>query len=60
MAQRFPKIFDGIVAGAPVLNFSGTMTSFACTAQALAAPVPYAKLATSPNGSTRYAMTRTD
>jgi feruloyl esterase len=47
LAQRFPNDFDGIVAGAPVLNFSGTMTSFACTAQALsAAPVPYAKLAT--------------
>lgn len=47
LAQRFPKDFDGIVAGAPVLNFSATMTGFACTAQALAAaPVPYAKLAT--------------
>jgi hypothetical protein len=46
LAQRFPEDFDGIVAGAPVLNFSGTMTSFACTAQALsAAPIPYAKLA---------------
>jgi feruloyl esterase len=47
LAQRFPGDFDGIVAGAPVLNFSGTMTSFACIAQALsAAPMPYAKLAT--------------
>lgn len=47
LAQRFPEDFDGIVAGAPVLDFTGTMTSFACTAQALsAAPVPYAKLAT--------------
>jgi feruloyl esterase len=47
LAQRFPEDFDGIVAGAPVLNFSGTMVSFACTAQALsAAPIPYAKLAT--------------
>ncbi|MGH9629957.1 MAG: tannase/feruloyl esterase family alpha/beta hydrolase, partial [Bryobacteraceae bacterium] len=45
LSQRFPDDFDGIVAGAPVLNFSGTMTSFACIAQALsAAPIPYAKL----------------
>src|SRR6185503_12128727 len=27
-AQRFPDDFDGIVAGAPVLNFSGTMISY--------------------------------
>lgn len=45
LAQRFPEDFDGIVAGAPVLDFTGTMTSFACTAQALAAaPIPFAKL----------------
>lgn len=47
LAQRFPEDFDGIVAGAPVLNFSLTMTGFACREQALAAgPIPYAKLAT--------------
>ncbi|MBL8233091.1 MAG: tannase/feruloyl esterase family alpha/beta hydrolase [Bryobacterales bacterium] len=47
LAQRFPEDFDGIVAGAPVLNFSGTMTGFACREQALsAAPIPYPKLAT--------------
>ncbi|MBI4908715.1 MAG: tannase/feruloyl esterase family alpha/beta hydrolase [Acidobacteria bacterium] len=46
LAQRFPQDFDGIVAGAPVLDFTGTMTRFACTANALAeAPIPYAKLA---------------
>ncbi len=45
LAQRFPEAFDGIVVGAPVLNFSGTMVSYAWTAQALAsAPVPYSKL----------------
>lgn len=27
-AQRFPEDFDGIVAGAPVLNFSGTMMGY--------------------------------
>lgn len=46
LAQRFPEDFDGIVAGAPVLNFSATMASFACREQALmAVPVPYSKLA---------------
>jgi feruloyl esterase len=45
LAQRFPEDFDGIVAGAPVLNFSGTMVGYAKMAQALrAAPIPYAKL----------------
>ena len=45
LAQRFPEDFDGIVAGAPVLNFSGTMVSYAKIVQALAAaPVPYSKL----------------
>jgi len=47
LAQRFPDDFDGIVAGAPVLNFSGTMTGYACMAQAFAeAPISYAKLST--------------
>lgn len=45
LAQRFPADFDGIVAGAPVLYFSGTMVGYARMAQALAgAPIPYAKL----------------
>ncbi len=45
LAQRFPEDFDGNVAGAPVLNFSGTMVGYAKMSQALAAaPVPYAKL----------------
>jgi feruloyl esterase len=47
LAQRFPEDFDGIVAGAPVLNFSGTMTGYAKMTQAFAAaPIPYAKLKT--------------
>ncbi|MFN0108485.1 MAG: tannase/feruloyl esterase family alpha/beta hydrolase [Blastocatellia bacterium] len=45
LAQRFPEDFDGIVAGAPVLNFSGTMVGYAKMKQAFAqAPIPYAKL----------------
>ena len=47
IAQRFPQLFDGIVAGAPVLNFSRTMTAFAYREQVLRQqPVPYAKLKT--------------
>ncbi len=46
LAQRFPDDFDGILVGAPVLNFSGTMVSYAWTAQALArAAIPSAKMA---------------
>src|SRR5579872_862102 len=45
LAQRFPEDFDGIIAGAPVLDFTGTMVSFACNALAVASgPLPYAKL----------------
>ncbi len=45
LAQRFPDDFHGIISGAPVLNFTGTMVAFACTGQTLAAaPIPYAKL----------------
>lgn len=45
LAQRFPADFDGIVVGAPVLNFSGTMVSYARMAQALAvATIPTTKL----------------
>lgn len=36
-AQRFPDEFDGIVVGAPVLNFSGTMIGYARDQKALAA-----------------------
>jgi tannase/feruloyl esterase len=36
-AQRFPDDFDGIVAGAPVLNFSGTMIAYEQYQKALAA-----------------------
>lgn len=44
-AQRFPDDFDGIVVGAPVLDFSGTMTNYVSTARALdAAPIAPEKL----------------
>ena len=36
-AQRFPDDFDGVVNGAPVLNFSGTMLGYAEDQRALAA-----------------------
>jgi feruloyl esterase len=36
-AQRFPDDFDGIAVGAPVLDFSGTMISYAKDQKALAA-----------------------
>jgi feruloyl esterase len=46
LAQRFPEEFDGIVAGSPVLNFTGTMFGTIQRYQAFAkAPVPYAKIA---------------
>ncbi|HLK24391.1 MAG TPA: tannase/feruloyl esterase family alpha/beta hydrolase [Caulobacteraceae bacterium] len=37
-AQRFPRDFDGIVAGAPAYDFSGLLTLGAYDMQALAAP----------------------
>lgn len=36
-AQRFPDDFDGIVVGAPVLDFTGTMVHFAAINRAIAA-----------------------
>jgi feruloyl esterase len=45
LAQRFPNDFDGIVVGAPVLSFSGTMMAYVNNVQALhAAPIPASKL----------------
>jgi len=45
LAQRFPEDFDGIIAGAPVLDFTGTMTSYGRMVQAFqSAPIAYAKL----------------
>ncbi len=45
LAQRFPEDFDGIIAGAPVLNFSGTMMSYGRMVQAFqAAPIASTKL----------------
>jgi pimeloyl-ACP methyl ester carboxylesterase len=44
-AQRFPSDFDGIVAGAPALDNTGTMLARAYWMQSLAAaPLPAAKL----------------
>ncbi len=45
LAQRFPNDFDGIIAGAPALNNTGTMLARAYWMQGLAAnPFPAAKL----------------
>jgi hypothetical protein len=44
-AQRFPDDFDGIVVGAPVLDFTGTMTHYAAIQRALdAAPLSEEKV----------------
>jgi hypothetical protein len=44
-AQRFPEDFDGIVVGAPVLNFSGSLLRHIWRAQAMqAAPIAKEKL----------------
>jgi hypothetical protein len=45
LAQRFPQDFDGIVAGAPALDYTGIRIRSVATARALAAaPIPAAKL----------------
>lgn len=45
LAQRFPEDFDGIVVGAPVLDYVGTRLRSIATYQALAAaPIPISKL----------------
>ncbi len=45
LAQRFPDDFDGIVVGAPVLNFTGTMINYARMIRALAVgPIPESKM----------------
>lgn len=44
-AQRYPTDFDGIVAGAPALDWTGLMTGFNYNQQAIrSAPIPPAKL----------------
>jgi Tannase and feruloyl esterase len=44
-AQRFPRDFDGIIAGAPVLNMTGIRLQTVAMARALeAAPISMAKL----------------
>jgi hypothetical protein len=40
-AQRFPRDFDGIIAGAPAYNFSGLLTLAAFDVQSLARPGAY-------------------
>jgi feruloyl esterase len=45
LAQRFPNDFDGIIVGAPVLDFTGTMINYAWMGKGLAAgPIPTGKL----------------
>ncbi len=45
LAQRFPDDFDGIIVGAPVLNFTGTIVRYVQVAKALhEAPVTPAQL----------------
>ena len=44
-AQRYPNDFDGIIAGAPALDWTGLMIGFNWNSKALrAAPIPPAKL----------------
>src|SRR4029078_3894698 len=44
-AQRFPQDFDGIIAGAPVLNFVDTVTQSLRNSQVMAeTPIPVAKM----------------
>ena len=44
-AEHYPGDFDGIIAGAPVLDMSGTMIDYNWIAQAMAeAPLPASKL----------------
>jgi hypothetical protein len=44
-AQRFPDDFDGIVVGAPVLDFTGTMINYGPVIRALeTGPVPLEKM----------------
>jgi hypothetical protein len=44
-AQRFPTDFDGIIAGAPMLDYTGTMLARAYRLQTLASmPIPQTKL----------------
>jgi feruloyl esterase len=44
-AQRFPEDFDGILVGAPALDFSGTMIGYVWTQRALAtSPIAHEKV----------------
>jgi poly(3-hydroxybutyrate) depolymerase len=59
-AQRFPTDFSGIVAGAPMLDYTGTTLARAYRAQKIAAlPIPPKDSDCRPTQSTRSATPKT-
>ena len=60
-AQRFPEDFDGIIAGAPVLDFTGTQIWGAWNAKALSlAPLSLENIELAPTPSMRDVMRSMD